>query len=126
MKEQEFLTKNFIRTKDNKLDIAVTYFQLLSAFNNLKLSQTEINLLAHGAINNNVISGGLKIRFAEKYKTSIPVINNAISLLKKKHLLEKVDNTIRIYSKITIDINNSDNFLFSFKCIRNVNQNEKK
>lgn len=124
--EQDFLTKNFIRTKDNKLDIAITYFQLLSAFNNLKLSQTEINLLAHGSINNNVISSGLKIRFAEKYKTSIPVINNAISLLKKKHLLEKIENTIRIYSKITIDINNNDNFLFSFKCIKNVNQNEKK
>ena len=54
---EKWLSLSFKKNKKEKTDIAFTYFQLLSAFNNIKLSTTEIKLLSHVAVNKGVVSG---------------------------------------------------------------------
>lgn len=116
---QRWLSLPFKKKKEDKRDIAVIYFQLLSAFNGLKLSEGEIKLLAHIALNGGIVSGSCKIRFAEKFDSSIPAIDNTISKLKRKKILEKKNNIVTLNSKINIDFSNNNNFIFSFKCVLN-------
>jgi hypothetical protein len=118
---QQWLGFSFKRKKVNKRDIAISYFQLLSAFNNLKLSEGEIKLLAHIALNKGVISGPCKIGYVENHNSSIAAVDNTISKLKKKKLLIKKDNTVFLHPKITLDFSNQDNFIFSFKCVLQTN-----
>jgi hypothetical protein len=114
---QQWLGFSFKRKKTEKKDIAVAYFQLLSAWNGFKLSEGEINLLAHIALNKGVVSGPCKIGYVEKYNSSIAAVDNTIHKLKKKKLLIKKENTVFLHPKITLDFNGQDNFIFSFKCV---------
>lgn len=114
---QKWLGFSFKRKKAEKKDIAVAYFQLLSAWNGFKLSEGEINLLAHIALNKGVVSGPCKIGYVEKYNSSIAAVDNSIHKLKKKKLLIKKENTVFLHPKITLDFNSQDNFIFSFKCV---------
>ena len=118
---QHWLGFSFKRQKNEKKDIAIIYFQLLSAFNNLKLSEGEINLLAHIALNRGIVSGPCKIGYVEKYNSSIAAVDNTISKLKKKKILIRRDNTVMLHPKVTLDFNNQDNFIFSFKCVLQTN-----
>lgn len=112
---------SFKRKKQDKKDVAVTYFQLLSAFNNLKLSDGEIKLLAHIALNRGIVSGSCKMSYVDKYESTIPSVDNTISKLKKKKLLLKKGSSVVLNPMITLDFNNQDNFIFSFKCIVETN-----
>ena len=118
---QQWLGFSFKRKKADKRDIATAYFQLLSAFNNLKLSDGEISLLAHIALNKGIVSGPCKIGYVENHNSSIAAVDNTISKLKKKKLLIKKDNTVFLHPKVTLDFNNQDNFIFSFKCVLGTN-----
>lgn len=114
---QHWLSFSFKRKKTDKREIAIAYFQLLSAFNNLKLSDGEVKLLAHIALNKGIVSGPCKIGYVENHDSSIAAVDNTISKLKKKKLLIKRDNTVILHPKIILDFNNQDNFIFSFKCV---------
>jgi hypothetical protein len=114
---QHWLGFSFKRKKTDKREIAIAYFQLLSAFNNLKLSDGEVKLLAHIALNKGIVSGPCKIGYVENHDSSIAAVDNTISKLKKKKLLIKRDNTVILHPKIILDFNNQDNFIFSFKCV---------
>ena len=118
---QEWLMFPFKRKKTSKRDIAISYFQLLSAWNNFKLSEGEIKLLAHIALNKGIVSGFCKISYVENHNSSIAAIDNTISKLKKKKLLVKKDNTVLLDSRITLDFLNHENFIFSFKCVLETN-----
>ena len=113
----KWLGFSFKRKKQEKRDIAVIYFQLLSAFNNLKLSEGEIKLLAHIALNRGIVSGSCKMSYVDKYESTIPSVDNTISKLKKKKLLLKKGSSVVLNPMITLDFNNQNNFIFSFKCI---------
>ena len=108
---------SFKRGKEDKRTLIMTYLNLLSAFNTLKLSDFEVNLLSHIILNKGVLSGTCKLNFVEKYETTIPAINNTVSKLKKKKLLIKKENIVTIQPKINLDFLNNNNFIFSFKCI---------
>lgn len=114
---QQWLVLPFKRKKNDKRDIAISYFQLLSAWNNFKLSDSEVKLLAHIALNRGVVSGPCKIGYVNNHNSSIAAVDNTISKLKKKKLLVKKDNTVFLNSKITLDFLSQENFIFSFKCV---------
>jgi len=118
---QQWLGFSFKKKKTSKRDIATVYFQLLSAFNNLKFSDGEISLLAHIALNKGIVSGPCKIGYVENYNSSIAAVDNTISKLKKKKILIKKENTVFLHPKVTLDFNNQDNFIFSFKCVLGTN-----
>ena len=118
---QSWLGFSFRKRRGDKKDIAASYFQLLSAFNNLKLSEAEVKLLSHISLNRGVVSGPCKMGFVEKYESSVAAVDNTISKLKKKRLLVKKDNTVMLNPKISLDFSNQDNFIFSFKCTLETN-----
>jgi hypothetical protein len=117
----KWLGFSFKRKKQGKRDIAIVYFQLLSAFNNLKLSDGEIKLLAHIALNKGIVSGSCKMSYVDKYESTIPSVDNTISKLKKKKLLLKKGTSVVLNPMISLDFTSQDNFIFSFKCIVETN-----
>ena len=99
-------------------EIANVYFSMLSSFNGFKLTELEINLLAHIAINGHIGSVTSKGEFIDLYKTTKYTLNNIISKLYKKRLLVKTDHKIRINPGIKLDFQQeTDKFIFVFTCL---------
>ena len=111
----KWLSLSFRKNKKDKSDIAITYFQLLAAFNNIRLSDAEVKLLSHVALNKGVVSDSCKMSYVSKYGSSIANVDNLVSKLKKKKLLIKGD-TVILNPKINLDFLSHDNFIFYFKC----------
>lgn len=98
--------------------IAYKYFSMLSIFNDFKLTEREIDLLSHIAVNGHIGSITSKQEFMKIYDTTIHTINNIISKLYRKHLLVKSDRKIRINPGIKIDFQEErDKFIFVFTCL---------
>ena len=68
---------------------AEKYYTLLSALNDLKLTQREIQLIAFAAIKGNISYANIREEFCNKHNSSTPTINNMISKLKKLGILVK-------------------------------------
>ncbi|MEI6533629.1 MAG: hypothetical protein WCO06_07400, partial [Candidatus Roizmanbacteria bacterium] len=47
----EWVLLPFKKRKKDKREIAIAYFHLLAAFNDIKLSESEVKLLAHISLN---------------------------------------------------------------------------
>lgn len=111
----------FSKVRDNKREIAITYYRLLSAYYNLGLTDNEVKLLAHLALYNGVASGGVRKKFMEQYTTvTKPSLDNTISRLKKKGLLEARDTKDRkmtaMKPRLILNLNDHNNFKFEFSC----------
>ena len=112
----DWLSLSFKKEKKEKRESAITYFRLLSAYNDIKISEAEIKLLAHISMYKGIVTGPCKTSFIESNNSSMASVDNLISKLKKKKLVIKEDNTIMIRPVINLDFVNNDNFIFSFKC----------
>lgn len=84
---------------------AEKYYTLLSAVNDLKLTQREIQLIAFTAIKGNISYSSIRKEFCEKHSTSSPTINNMISKLKKIKVLVKDGTKIKVNPSIILDFN---------------------
>jgi DNA-binding MarR family transcriptional regulator len=84
---------------------AEKYYTILSAVNNLKLTEREIQLIAYTAIKGNITYANVREEFCKKYKTSSPTINNIISKLKKMNIFIKQDGKVKINPIIVLDFN---------------------
>jgi len=85
-------TRIIQKMKNQSIDIfslAEKYYSILSAINNLKLTQREIQLVAFTAIKGNISYANIRKEFCERYNTTSPTINNIISNLKKINVLIK-------------------------------------
>lgn len=120
----KWLSLPFKKDKATKHSIAFCFFSLVSAYNNLDLSQGEMQLLAHIATKKNTLSGATKIEYITKYGVSIAVVNNTISKLKKKKLLMKSGTAITLNPALCIDFTN-ENFVFTFRlCLKEPKKEE--
>lgn len=81
------------------------YYSILSAINDLKLTQREIQLIAFTAIRGNMSYANIREDFCKKYETSSPTINNMISKLKKLSILVKDKGKIKVNPIILLDFN---------------------
>lgn len=91
--------------EDNFL-LAEKYYSILSAINNLKLTQREIQLIAFTAISGNMSYKHIRQEFCKKHDTTSPTINNIISKLKKMGVLIKDSNKIKVNPVILLNFNN--------------------
>ena len=107
------------RTYTDRRDIAKAYYALLAAFHpKIPLTNGELNLLAHISIYGGVASERSKKDYLTRYGGSMASMDNTIGKLKKKGMLTKVEGKVRINPKAKVpDFNNSDTFIFSFKCL---------
>lgn len=89
-------------SQDNYV-LSERYYSILSAINNLKLTQREIQLVAFTAVKGSMSFANVRDEFCKRHNTTSATINNMISKLKKMGLLTKTNNKIRINPIIQLD-----------------------
>lgn len=85
--------------------LAEKYYAILSAINDLKLTQREIQLIAFAAIKGNLSYKHFREEFCAKHNTTNPTMNNTIAKLKKIGVLIKDSNKIKVNPIIKLNFN---------------------
>lgn len=76
--------------------LAEKYYRILSAVNDLKLTQREVQLIAFAAIKGNISYANIRKEFCDKYDSTSPAINNIISKLKKMGIFVKDGTKVKV------------------------------
>jgi len=85
------------------IELAIKYYSILSAINNLHLTEREIQLIAFTAIKGNITYANVREEFCKTYNSTSPTINNIISKLKRMGIFIKENGKVKINPKICID-----------------------
>lgn len=93
------------RIVETDLQLAEKYYSILSAINNLNLTQGEIQLIAFTAIKGNITYANVREEFCKMHNTTSPTINNIISKLKKIGIFVKEAGKVKVNPIIVIDFN---------------------
>ena len=94
------------KLKKEEIDVfavANRYYNILSAINDLHLTERELQLISFCSIKGNISYKHLREEFCEKYKTSSPTINNMIGKLKKSKILIKDGGKVKTNPIIILD-----------------------
>lgn len=85
------------------IELAIKYYSILSAINNLKLTEREIQLISFTAIKGNITYGNVREEFCKTYNSTSPSINNIISKLKRVGIFIKENGKVKVNPIIIID-----------------------
>jgi TATA-box binding protein (TBP) (component of TFIID and TFIIIB) len=85
------------------MELAEKYYSILSAINNLHLTEREIQLISFTAIKGNITYANVREEFCKTYNSTSPTINNIISKLKKIGIFIKENGKVKVNPIITID-----------------------
>ena len=85
------------------IELAIKYYSILSAINNLHLTEREIQLISFTAIKGNITYANVREEFCKTYNSTSPSINNIISKLKKIGIFIKENGKVKVNPKIIID-----------------------
>lgn len=96
------------RIEKDEFAIAEKYYSLLSAVNNLHLTNREVQLVAFTAIRGNISYASNRKEFCEKHDTTSPTINNIISKLKKINVLVKDGSKVKVNPVIMLPFEKED------------------
>lgn len=83
-------------------DVAERYFRILSAINNLHLTDREVNVLAYLA-NEGLNTREKRKEFCRIKKTTLATIYNVVSKLKKMGMVTKTREGTRLVSALNFD-----------------------
>lgn len=72
------------------------YYRILSAVNDLKLTNREIQLIAFAANKGNISYANIRKEFCETYGSTPPAINNIVSKLKKMGVFIKDGTKVKV------------------------------
>lgn len=111
----DFVIQTLKKEFKEALQKAITYYSLLSVWNNLKLTERKIQLIAYTAIRGTISSPSSKEEFSRLYKSSSATINNMISELKEIGILVKSGGKYKVNEKINLDF--SKDLLIGFKLL---------
>lgn len=103
MEPTKIIVQRLKKAVDTDLQLAEKYYSILSAINNLNLTQREIQLVAFTAIKGNITYANVREEFCKLYKTTSPTINNIISKLKKIGIFVKEAGKVKVNPVIVID-----------------------
>lgn len=92
-----------IKIDKPSLEIAQKYYAIISAVNDLYLTQRELQLIAFTAIRGNMSYANIREDFCQLYNSSNPTINNIISKLKKKNVLVKDGDKVKVNPILALD-----------------------
>ena len=85
------------------IELAIKYYSILSAVNNLHLTEREIQLISFTAIKGNITCANVREEFCKTYNSTSPSINNIISKLKKVGIFIKENGKVKVNPVISID-----------------------
>lgn len=103
MEEKKIIVQRLKKDIDDKFMLAEKYYSILSAVNNLNLTQREIQLVAYTAVKGNITYANVREEFCKTYNTTSPTINNIISKLKKMGIFVKESGKVKVNPVITLD-----------------------
>lgn len=105
--EKKIIVQRLKRKEEDSLAVAKRYYSILSAVNDLKLTEREIQLIAFTAIKGNISYSTIREEFCKLYNSSSPTINNIISKLKKVGIFVKDASKIKVNPKILLSFENN-------------------
>jgi len=88
------------------MELAMKYYSVLSAINNLGLTEREIQLISFTAIKGNITYANVREEFCKTYNSTSPSINNIISKLKKVGIFIKENGKVKVNPIIVVDFRN--------------------
>ena len=97
------VVQSLAKKHTDKYELAQKYYSLLSALNNLKLTEREIQLIAYTAIKGTITYANARTEFCEMYNTTTATINNIVSKLKKVGIFIKEDGKVKVNPVIVLD-----------------------
>ena len=105
MENKTIILQKLKNISEDSFSLAQKYYAILSAVNNLKLTQREIQLIAFAAIKGNISYANIRKEFCEKYNSTEPTINNLISKLKKSKVFIKDGTKVKVNPLIILKFN---------------------
>lgn len=95
------ITIQEIHKTSEDLQKGIIYYQIVSAINNLSLTQREIELLAYTNKRGTISSITSKKGYISVFGSSLATVNNMICKLKKKKLLIKANRKITVNPQLS-------------------------
>lgn len=122
MEDKQMLVKTIKKSFDSKIKAGITWFKFITAINNIKLPQREIELLAFINNRGTISSTSAKTDFCLMFDTSVGTISNMTGrLMRKKLLIKDSKKKVRVSPALAVDFNND----FLIKFFINVKEPEK-
>lgn len=94
------------KAENSQYALAERYYTILSAVNNIRLTNMEIQLLSFAAVRGNISYSNIRKDFCKEYGTTNASINNTISKLKKLGMLVKESGKIKVHPMIVLNFEN--------------------
>jgi hypothetical protein len=104
--EPKIIVQRLKKIVSTDIELAEKYYSILSAINNLHLTEREIQLIAFTAIKGNITYANVREEFCKTYNSTSPSINNIISKLKKVGIFIKENGKVKVNPIIVIDFKN--------------------
>ena len=103
MEPTKIIVQRLKKETSTDMDLAMKYYSILSAINNLNLTEREIQLVSFTAIKGNITYANVREEFCKTYNSTSPSINNIISKLKKVGIFIKENGKVKVNPIIVID-----------------------
>jgi hypothetical protein len=104
--EPKIIVQRLKKSVNTDMQLAEKYYSILSAINNLHLTEREIQLIAFTAIKGNITYANVREEFCRTYNSTSPTINNIISKLKRIGIFIKESGKVKVNPVIVIDFTN--------------------
>ena len=92
-----------LKVGGDRFVLSERYYSILSAVNDLRLTQREVQLLAFTAVKGSMSFANVRDEFCKRYSTTGPTINNMVSKMKRIGLLTKMKGKIRVNPLVQLD-----------------------
>jgi hypothetical protein len=96
MEPTKIIVQRLKKEVDSDMQLAMKYYSILSAINNLSLTEREIQLISFTAIKGNITYANVREEFCKTYNSTSPSINNIISKLKKVGIFIKENGKVKV------------------------------
>ena len=103
MEPTKIVVQRLKKIIDSEMELATKYYSILSAINNLHLTEREIQLISFTAIKGNITYANVREEFCKTYNSTSPTINNIISKLKKIGVFVKENGKVKVNPVIVFD-----------------------
>ena len=96
MEPTKIIVQRLKKETSTDMELAMKYYSILSAINNLNLTEREIQLISFTAIKGNITYANVREEFCKTYNSTSPSINNIISKLKKVGIFVKENGKVKV------------------------------
>jgi ribosomal protein S10 len=104
---KEMIVQRLKKELQNDTEVSYRYYSVISALNDLMLTEREIQLMSFIAVSGSISVPSNREKFCNTYSTTGATVNNMVSKLKKRNLLLKKDGKIIVNNLISLDFSNS-------------------